>query len=117
VIWDKAEELGRLIGQTPEYKALRRAEGSLREDQDAQAKVELIQKLARQMDELVAQGQMPDQATAETYETAVRDLEVSPSGQAYAVARANFEKVMIKVNQLIAQGMEKGATSNIITLG
>jgi cell fate (sporulation/competence/biofilm development) regulator YlbF (YheA/YmcA/DUF963 family) len=117
VIWDKAEELGRLIGQTPEYKALRRAEGSLRDDQEAQAKVDLIQKLARQMDEMVAGGQMPDQATAEQYETAVRDLEVSPSGQAYAVARANFEKVMIKVNQLIAQGMEKGATSSIITLG
>ena len=117
VIWEKAEELGRLIGQTQEYKALRRAEGALRDDQDAQAKVELIQKLARQMDELVSQGQMPDQATAETYETAVRELEVSPTGQAYAVARANFEKVMIRVNQLIAQGMEKGATSSIITLG
>lgn len=117
MIWDKAEELGRLIGQTPEYKALRRAEASLRDDAEAQAKVDLIQRLARQMDELVAQGQMPDQATAETYETAVRELEVSPSGQAYAVARANFEKVMIKVNQLIGQGMEKGAQSNIITLG
>jgi cell fate (sporulation/competence/biofilm development) regulator YlbF (YheA/YmcA/DUF963 family) len=116
-MFDKAEDLGRMIGQTPEYKALRRAETALRDDADAQAKVELIQRLARQMDELVAQGQMPDQATAETYETAVRDLEVSPSGQAYAVSRANFEKVMIKVNQLIAQGMEKGATSNIITLG
>lgn len=116
-IWERAEELGRLIGQTPEYKALRRAEGSLREDQDAQAKVELIQRLARQMDELVAGGQMPDQATAEQYETAVRELEVSPTGQAYAVARANFEKVMIRVNQLIAQGMDKGATSSIITLG
>jgi cell fate (sporulation/competence/biofilm development) regulator YlbF (YheA/YmcA/DUF963 family) len=117
VIWDKAEELGRLIGQTPEYKALRRAESALRDDQAAQGRVELIQKLARQMDELVAQGQMPDQATAEIYETAVRELEVSPSGQAYAVSRANFEKVMIKVNQLIAQGMDKGASSNIITLG
>lgn len=117
MIWEKAEDLGRMIGQTPEYKALRRAETALREDTDAQSKVDLIQKLARQMDELVAQGQMPDQATAESYEQAVRDLEVSPSGQAYAVARANFEKVMIKVNQLIAQGMEKGATSNIITLG
>jgi cell fate (sporulation/competence/biofilm development) regulator YlbF (YheA/YmcA/DUF963 family) len=117
VIWDKAEELGRLIGQTPEYKALRRAEASLREDAEAQAKVDLIQKLARQMDELVTTGQMPDQAAAEQYENAVRDLEVSPSGQAYAVARANFEKVMIKVNQLIAQGMEKGAASSIITLG
>lgn len=117
MIWEKAEDLGRLIGQTPEYKALRRAETALREDTDAQAKVDTIQKLARQMDELVAQGQMPDQATAESYEQAVRELEVSASGQAYAVARANFEKVMIKVNQLIAQGMEKGATSNIITLG
>jgi len=117
VIWDKAEELGRLIGQTPEYKAMRRAEATLREDQEAQTKVELIQKLARQMDELVAGGQMPDQAAAEAYEQAVRELEVSPSGQAYAVARANFEKVMIRVNQMIAQGMEKGATSSIITLG
>jgi cell fate (sporulation/competence/biofilm development) regulator YlbF (YheA/YmcA/DUF963 family) len=117
VIWDKAEELGRLIGQTPEYKALRRAETGLRDDTEAQAKVELIQRLARQMDELVAQGQMPDQQTAETYENAVRELEVSPSGQAYAVARANFEKIMIKVNQLIGQGMEKGAQSSIITLG
>ncbi len=117
MIWDKAEELGRLIGQTSEYKALRRAETALRDDKEAQSKVELIQKLAREMDELVATGQMPDQATAETYETAVRDLEVSPSGQAYAVGRANFEKVMIKVNQLIAQGMDKGAQSSIITLG
>lgn len=117
MIWDKAEEVGRLIGQTPEYKALRQAEATLREDAEAQAKVEMIQTLARQMDELVAQGQMPDQPSAEKYETAVRDLEVSPTGQAYAVARANFEKVMIKVNQLIAQGMEKGATSSIITLG
>ncbi|HXG45951.1 MAG TPA: YlbF family regulator [Gemmatimonadales bacterium] len=117
MIWDKAEELGRLIGQTPEYKALRRAEAALRDDQDTVRKLELIQRLARQMDELVGQGQMPDQATAESYEKAVRDLEVSPAGQAYAVARANFEKIMIKVNQLIAQGMEKGASSSIITLG
>jgi cell fate (sporulation/competence/biofilm development) regulator YlbF (YheA/YmcA/DUF963 family) len=117
VIWDKAEELGRLIGQTQEYKAMRRAETSLRDDKEAQARVELIQKLARQMDELVAGGQMPDQASAEAYEQAVRELEVSPTGQAYAVARANFEKVMIKVNQMIAQGMEKGASSSIITLG
>ena len=106
-----------MIGQTPEYKGLRRAESGLREDTEAQGKVELIQNLAREMDELVAQGQMPDQVTAETYERAVRELEVSTTGQAYAVSRANFEKMMIKVNQLIAQGMEKGAQSSIITLG
>lgn len=117
MIWEKAEELGRLIGQTQECKTLRRAEASLREDKETVAKLDTIQTLAKQVDDLVAQGQMPDQATAEAYEKAVRELEVSVTGQAYAVARANFEKLMIKVNQLIGQGIEKGAASSIITLG
>ena len=117
MIWDKAEELGRLIGQTPELKALKRAESSLREDKETVAKLEKIQQLARQVDQMVAQGQMPDQATAESYEQAVRELEVSATGQAYAVARANFEKLMTRVNQLIGEGIDKGSQSSIITLG
>lgn len=117
MIWDKAQDLGRLIGQSAEYQALRRAEATLREDKDTVAKLDLIQTLARQVDQVVAQGQMPDQATAESYETAVRELEMSPVGQAYVVARSNFEKLMAKVNQQISDGMEKGASSSIITLG
>jgi cell fate (sporulation/competence/biofilm development) regulator YlbF (YheA/YmcA/DUF963 family) len=116
VIWDKAQDLGRLIGQSSEYQALRRAETALREDKETLAKLEQIQTLARQVDQTVAQGQMPDQATAEAYETAVRDLEISAVGQAYVVARANFEKFMTKVNEQISAGMEKGAASSIITL-
>ena len=69
MIWDKAQELGRQIGQSAEYQALRRAETSLREDKDTVAKLDQIQTLARQVDQVVAQGQMPDQATAEAYET------------------------------------------------
>ena len=117
MIWDKAQELGRQIGQSAEYQALRRAESTLREDKDTVAKLDQIQTLARQVDQMVATGQMPDQATAESYETAVRDLEMSPVGQAYVVARSNFEKLMSKVNQQISEGMEKGAASSIITLG
>jgi cell fate (sporulation/competence/biofilm development) regulator YlbF (YheA/YmcA/DUF963 family) len=117
VIWDKAQDLGRMIGQSAEYQALRRAEASLREDKDTVAKLDQIQTLARKVDQVVSQGQMPDQATAEAYEVAVRDLETSTVGQAYVVARANFEKLMSRVNQQISEGMEKGATSSIITLG
>jgi cell fate (sporulation/competence/biofilm development) regulator YlbF (YheA/YmcA/DUF963 family) len=117
VIWDKAQELGRIIGQSTEYQTLRRAETSLRDDADTVAKLDLIQTLARQVDQAVATGKMPDQATAEAYENAVRELEMSPVGQAYVVARANFEKLMGKVNQQISEGMEKGAASSIITLG
>jgi cell fate (sporulation/competence/biofilm development) regulator YlbF (YheA/YmcA/DUF963 family) len=117
MIWDKAQDLGRQICQKAEYQALRRAEASLREDKDTVAKLDQIQTLARQVDQMVSTGQMPDQATAESYESAVRDLEMSPVGQAYVVARSNFEKLMSKVNQQISEGMEKGATSSIITLG
>lgn len=116
MIWDKAQELGRLVGQSAEYQALRRAEGALREDKDTVAKLDLIQTLARQVDQLVAAGQMPDEPTAEAYEAAVHDLEMSTTGQAYVVARANFEKVMTKVNQQISDGIERGATSSIISL-
>lgn len=116
MIWDKAQDLGRLIGQSSEYQALRRSESILREDKDTVAKLDQIQTLARQVDQVVSQGQMPDQATAEAYESAVRELEMSPVGQAYVVARSNFEKLMAKVNQQITEGMEKGATSSIISL-
>ncbi len=117
MIWDKASELGRLIGQSAEYQALRRAESLLREDKDTVSMLEQIQTLARQVDQVVAQGRMPDAETAESYETAVRNLEMSPVGQGYVVARSNFEKLMNKVNQQITEGMEKGVTSSIITLG
>ena len=117
MIWDKAQDLGRLIGQATEYQALRRAESSLREDTETVAMLDQIQTLARLVDQAVSSGKMPDQATAEAYENAIRELEMSSVGQAYVVARANFEKLMAKVNQQISEGMEKGATSSIITLG
>ncbi len=65
MIWEKAQDLGRQIGQSTEYQALRRSEATLREDKDTVAKLDQIQTLARQVDQVVATGQMPDQATAE----------------------------------------------------
>ena len=117
MIWEKALDLGRQIGQSAEYQALRRAETLLREDKETVAKLDQIQTLARKVDQVVSTGQMPDQATAEAYENAIHDLEMSPTGQAYVVARSNFEKLMARVNQQISEGMEKGSASSIITLG
>jgi cell fate (sporulation/competence/biofilm development) regulator YlbF (YheA/YmcA/DUF963 family) len=116
MIEDKAMDLGRLIGQSNEYQALRRAEQALRNDHETVAKLESIQTYARQIDQLVAQGQMPDEAMTTSYEDAIRELEMSPVGQAYVVARANFDKLMAAVNQQISAGIERGAASSIITL-
>lgn len=116
MIDEKARDLGRIIGQSPEYQALRRAEGALRTDTEAVARLDRIQTLARQVDQAVGQGHLPDEETTQAYEAAVRELELSQTGQAYVVARANFEKLMARVNQEISAGIEKGATSSIITL-
>ena len=116
MIEDKALELGRLLGQSTEYKALRSAEAELRADADTVARLDAIQTLARQVDDTIRQGGMPDEEVTQRYEDAVHALELSPVGQRYVVARANFDKLMAHVNQQISVGIEKGATSSIITL-
>jgi cell fate (sporulation/competence/biofilm development) regulator YlbF (YheA/YmcA/DUF963 family) len=116
MIEEKAQELGRLIGQSPEYQALRRAEKNLQEDVETRTRLEKIDQLARLIDEQVAQRKVPEEQTVLEYESAVRDLEVSQQGQSYVIARANYEKLMTKVNQQMSAGIERGASSSIITL-
>jgi len=116
MIEEKAQELGRLIGQSPEYQALRRAEKTLQDDVETKTRLEKIDQLARLIDEQVAQRKVPEEQTVLEYESAVRDLEISQQGQSYVIARANYEKLMTKVNQQMSAGIERGATSSIITL-
>lgn len=116
MIEERAQELGRLIGQSPEYQTLRRAEKNLQEDAETRARLEKIDQLARKIDEQVQARKVPEEATVTEYEQAVRDLEVSTQGQAYVTARANYEKLMAKVNQQMAAGIERGTASSIITL-
>jgi cell fate (sporulation/competence/biofilm development) regulator YlbF (YheA/YmcA/DUF963 family) len=116
MIDEKAQELGRMIGQSSEYQALRRTEQALRDDPEAQRRLETISRLTREFDQGMAQGQSPDEAKVQEYETTLRDFEVSPIGQSYLVARANVDKLMAQVNRSIGEGIERGLTSGIITL-
>lgn len=116
MIDEKAQDLGRMLGQSPEYQALRRAEQALRDDPEAQQRLETISRLTREFDALLAQGESPTEEQATSYETTLREFEMSPAGQAYLVARSNVDKLMQRVNQAIGQGIERGATSGIITL-
>ena len=88
----------------------------MRDDPEAQKRLETISRLTREFDQMMAQGQSPDEAKAQEYETTLHEFELSPVGQSYLVTRANVDKLMTRVNQMIGQGMERGATSGIITL-
>lgn len=113
----KAEELGRLLGQADEYKALQRADERLRADAECRARFEEVRALDQTFERYAREGREPEPAELERYEQTVRSLQASPVYQQWVAAQANFEKVMLKVNQHIAEGIKKGAASPIITLG
>jgi cell fate (sporulation/competence/biofilm development) regulator YlbF (YheA/YmcA/DUF963 family) len=117
VIDEKAQDLGRLIGQTEEYKTLRRASERLREDAECQRLLGDMERLAGEIEAAARSGTEPTAAQTERYDSAVQSIQVSPVYQQMAAAQANFEKLMAKVNARIYEGIQKGAASPIITLG
>ena len=114
---DKAEELGRLLGQTEEYKALRRASDRLREDAAVQKIIAEAERLAQEIERSAQQGQEPTKDQVEQYDTALQSVQGHPVYQQMVAAQANFEKLMSKINARIYDGMKKGSASPIITLG
>jgi cell fate (sporulation/competence/biofilm development) regulator YlbF (YheA/YmcA/DUF963 family) len=117
VIPQKAEDLGRQIGQTEEYKALKRAQDRLQEARELAGKLRRLQELAQRLDQLVDGGGDPSEEDRAQYEQLLSQIQGDPIYQAMVAAQANFDKLMVRVNEHILDGIRKGAASSIITLG
>ena len=117
MIPEKAEELGRHIGQTEEYKALKRAQERLQEARELAAQLRRLQGMAEQLDQVMERGEVPSEEARAEYEQALGQVQGDPVYQGMVAAQANFDKLMVRVNQHILDGIRKGAASPIITLG
>jgi len=117
VIDPKALELGRLLGQTDEYKAFLRASERLREDAACRQQLAEVERLAQEIERAAQEGREPPREAVEQYDRALQSLQANPVYQAVVAAQANFEKLMTKINAKIFEGMKQGAASPIITLG
>ena len=117
MIDEKAQELGRLLGQSDEYKALTRADGLLKGDAECRGLLDQVRAMDEEIERGARAGREPSQDQLQRYEAAVRTLQASTVYQQWVAAQANFEKLMLKVNSQIAEGIKKGAASPIITLG
>jgi len=117
VLEEKAEDLGRVLGQTEEYKALRRATEGLREDQAVQKVLAEAERLAQEIERVAQQGKEPTKEQVEQYDQALQSVQGNPVYQQMVAAQANFEKLMARINARIYEGIKKGAASPIITLG
>lgn len=114
---ERAVELGRLIGQSDEYKAVRRANDALGADQAAVGLLQQMERLRRQAAEMLDRGEQPTAEMEQELEQLLNQVQVNPLYQRMIVAQENFDKIMSQVNQWILDGIKKGATSGIITLG
>lgn len=116
MIQQKAEELGRLIGQTEEFKALKRARDRLRETPELSDRLRQLEEMARGLESTAARGDDPPMADVAAYDGLLGQIQTDTAYQGMIAAQSNFDKLMLRVNEYILSGMQKGAASPIITL-
>ena len=117
MIEDKAKELGRLIGQSPEYQAVKRANDALGQDAAAVALLKQMEQLRMNAQQMLQRGERPSEAMEKELDGLLGRVQSEPVYQRLVSAQENFDKTMGRVNDWIVDGIERGATSSIITLG
>jgi len=116
VIAERAADLGRLVGQCEEYQALKRANDRLMAEPGLRESLEQLRSLQIQVAEGLDRGQEPSPEQQQRIDALVSGVQAHATYQAVVVAQAGFDKLMMKVNDWILDGIKKGADSRIITL-
>ena len=109
-----AKTLGQDLGRTDEYRAVKQAAAAVNDDRDL---VELRNKLEKLESELVVRlrsGKEPDETSRRKYESLAEDLQARSAYQRLVASQANFDKVLQRVNDIIAKGIQEGASNRII---
>ena len=113
MIEDKARELGRLIGQSPEYKEIKRANDSLNDDRETVGLLQQMEQLRVEAQRLLQRGERPTEDMEKRLDTLLSQIQSKSNYQRLLAAQENFDKVMSRVNDWILEGIEKGAASPI----
>jgi len=116
MIDQRAKDLGRLIGQSEEYKALKRANDELGADQAAVANLQRMEELRRNAQRMLQRGEEPGPEMEKELDELLAKVQITTAYQRAVAAQENFDKMMMQVNNWIAEGIKAGAASPIITL-
>lgn len=109
-----ALELGKALGRTDEYQALKRASDALGDDREITELRNTLEALEGEMMTLLRGGQEPTDEQKERYEGLVRDLQSRSGYQRLVAAQANFDKLLQKANETISRGIQEGGESRIV---
>jgi cell fate (sporulation/competence/biofilm development) regulator YlbF (YheA/YmcA/DUF963 family) len=117
MIEDKAKELGRLVGQSTEYQAVKRASDALNDDKETVGLLQKMEQLRVTAQRMMQRGDRPTEDMERELDSLLSQVQGRASYQRLVAAQENFDKIMGRVNDWILEGIEKGAASPIITLG
>jgi cell fate (sporulation/competence/biofilm development) regulator YlbF (YheA/YmcA/DUF963 family) len=113
-IWEKARDVGRLLAQSEEYKALKRANTVIGDDRETVTLLNQLERLEGQITQALQSGQEPEAGVAEEYERIGTQVQARPAYREMELARINFDKVMMRIHEEIARGLQAGEQSRII---
>ena len=117
MIQERAQELGRQIGQSDEYKAVKRTSDALNDDREAVTLIREMERLRREAQAMIERGENPTPEMEQELDGLLEKVQVNATYQRAIAAQDNFDKLMLRVNEWISEGIRKGAASPIITLG
>ena len=113
-IYEMAKELGTALARTGEYQTLKRANEAADDERELIEARNRLEGLEDRIEAALRAGREPEDEVKDAYEEALGELQQMPAFQRVVSAQANFEKVMFKVNEIVAKGLEEGAQSRII---
>jgi len=113
---EKAKELGRIIGQSSEYQAVKKSSEALNSDREAVSVLQEMEKIRQDAQKMIQRGEQPTVEMEQQLDDLLMKVQGNSVYQRAIAAQENFDKVMYQVNNWIMDGMKKGATSSIITL-
>ncbi|MBL0938051.1 MAG: YlbF family regulator [Gemmatimonadaceae bacterium] len=111
---DKAKDLGRTIGQSDEYKAVKRSSEALNGDREATTILRQMEQIRQDAQGMIDRGEEPTAEMEQQLDALLQQVQTNASYQRAISAQDNFDKLMLRVNQMIADGIRAGATSQII---
>src|SRR6187401_944638 len=111
---DKAKDLGRTICQSDEYKAVKRSSEALNGDRQASTVLREMEKIRTDAQAMIDRGQEPTAEMEQQLDALLQQVQGNTAYQSALAAQENFDKLMLRVNQWIADGIRAGATSPII---
>ena len=111
---DKAKDLGRFIGQSPEYQAVKRANEAMSGDRAAVELLRRMEQIRIDAQRMIERGEQPTEEMEQSLDDLLGKVQSNAVYQRAVSAQENFDKVMVRVNEWILEGIKKGATSSII---